>query len=55
MRPTNKVNAGGITATLAVVIAWAGQEFWQVTVPTEIGIAIAGILTYVIQYMVPDR
>ena len=55
MIPTRKVNAGGITASLAVVIAWSAKEFWQVEVPTEIGIAFAGILTYVIQYLVPDK
>ena len=53
--PTNKVNAGGITASIAVVIAWAAKEFWRIEVPTEIGIAIAGIFTYVIQYVVPDK
>ena len=55
MMPTNKVNAGGITASLAVVVAWAAKEFWRIEVPTEIGIAMAGILTYIIQYLVPDR
>ena len=55
MMPTNKVNAGGITASIAVVIAWSAKEFWRIEVPTEIGIAMAGILTYIIQYLVPDR
>ena len=53
--PTRKVNAGGVTASIAVVIAWAAKEFWRIEVPTEIGIAIAGIFTYVIQYVVPDK
>ena len=55
MYPTRKVNAGGVTASLAVVIAWSAKEFWRVEVPTEIGIAMAGILTYIIQYLVPDK
>ena len=55
MTPTRKVNAGGVTASVAVVIAWAAKEFWRVEVPTEIGIAMAGILSYIVAYMVPDK
>ena len=55
LAPTNKVNAGGITGAIAVVTAWAAKEFWRIEVPTEIGIAAASILTYVVQYMVRDR
>ena len=55
MTPTNKVSAGGITASLAVVIAWAAKEFWRVEVPTEIGIALAGVLSFVVSWFVPDR
>ena len=55
MKPTNKVNAGGVTASIAVVVAWAAKEFWRVEVPTEIGIAIAGIFSYAISWLVPDR
>jgi len=55
MTPTNKVSAGGITASLAVVIAWAAKEFWRVEVPTEIGIALAGVLSFVVSWLVPDR
>jgi len=55
MTPTNKVNAGGVTASIAVVIAWAAKEFWRVEVPTEIGIAMAGVLSYIVSWLVPDR
>lgn len=55
MIPTRKVNTGGITASLAVVVAWASNEFYHVEVPTEIGIAITGVLTYVFQYLVSDK
>ena len=55
MTPTNKVSAGGVTASIAVVIAWAAKEFWRVEVPTEIGIAMAGVLSFVVSWLVPDK
>ena len=53
--PTRKVNAGGITASLAVVIVWAAKEFARVEVPAEIAVAMTGILAYIVQYIVRDK
>ena len=55
MAPTRKVNAGGFTTSVAVVVAWSAKEFWRIEIPTEVGIAISGILVYVVQYLVPDK
>ena len=55
MMPSRKVNAGGITASLAVVIVWAAKEFARVEVPAEIAVAMTGILAYIVQYMVRDK
>ena len=55
MAPTRKVNAGGFTSMVAVVTAWAFREFLRVEVPLEVGLAMAGILVYVVQYLVPDK
>lgn len=53
--PERKVNVGGAMTALSTMIAWGLAEFAGITVPAEVGIAAAGFLTYVAQYLIPNK
>lgn len=52
--PTRKVTVGAFTGALMVVIAWAIKQWGHVDVPAEVAVAASGVLTFAVQYMVPD-
>ena len=53
--PDRKVNVGMFTGALAAIAAWAAAEFAGITVPAEIGIAASTVLSFIVQYMVPNK
>lgn len=54
MKPTNKVFAGALAGAVAVIIAWAAKAFGHTDMPPEIAAAVSTVLTFVVQYIVPD-
>ena len=52
--PETKVNVGVGMTFLSTIGAWLLAEFAGITVPTEVGIAIAGFLSFLAQYIVPN-
>lgn len=54
MRPTNKVGAGALAGAITAIGTWAAQAFGQVIVPAEIGIAVSTVITFAVQWLVPD-
>jgi len=52
--PTRKVSAGILAGAIVAVAAWASKSYAQVEIPTEIGMAITTIVTFVVQWTVPD-
>ncbi len=52
--PTNKVFAGAAAGALAAIIAWAVKAFGHTDVPPDIAIAITTLITFGVQYAVPD-
>lgn len=55
MRPDNKVVAGALAGALTVVIAWVLQAIWKISLPPEVAAAASTILTFAVQWTVPDR
>lgn len=54
-RPTRKVAVGGAAGALATIICWASSAFGGVEIPAEIAVAITALVTFGLQYAVPDK
>ena len=54
-RPDRKINVGVGMTFLSTIGAWLLAEFAGITVPTEVGIAIAGFLSFLAQYIIPNK
>ncbi len=54
MRPTNKVAAGALAGAIMAVLVWGVKAFAHVDMPAEIVVASSTIITFGIQYLVPD-
>lgn len=54
MKPTNKVLAGAAAGAVASIAAWGTKAFFGVDTPPEIAVAITTVLTFMVQYWVPD-
>lgn len=52
MTPDRKVTAGGLAGALAVIVAWAVEEFGGVTLPPAIVAAGTTVLTFGTSYFV---
>ena len=52
--PTNKVLAGALAGALAAILTWVVKTFAHQDVPAEIGVAVSTVITFAVQYMVPD-
>lgn len=53
-RPTTKVTAGALAGALTAIATWATAEFGKVVIPAEIGIAISTVITFAVQWVIPD-
>jgi hypothetical protein len=53
--PTAKVTAGVLAGAVAGIVLWAVKTFAHQEVPIEVGMAISTLLTFVIQYLVPEE
>ena len=54
MKVDQSVAAGGAGMLLVIVLTWASQTFWKVTIPAEVGMAIGGLIQLVITQVVPN-
>jgi hypothetical protein len=54
MKPTNKVIAGVLAGAVTTIGAWAARAFGGVELPGEVQGAITVVITFAVQYMVPD-
>lgn len=54
LRPSNKVALGAVTGAAVVILAWASQQFGKISLPAEIQGAFQVVLTFIVQYFVPD-
>jgi hypothetical protein len=55
MTPTNKVVAGVLAGAITTIGAWAARQFGGVELPAEVQGAITVAVTFVVQYLVPDK
>lgn len=53
-KPTNKVTAGVLAGAVMVVLVWATKTFAHTDVPAEVSVGLLTVVTFVVQYMVPD-
>lgn len=54
MTPTNKVVAGVLAGALTTIGAWAARQFGGVELTAEVQGAITVVITFLVQYVVPD-
>ena len=54
MKPQRKVLAGGIAGAVSSLTVWALQIFAGIDVPAEQAVAITTIITFIVQYSVPN-
>jgi flagellar hook protein FlgE len=54
-KPDRKVGVGAGMSGLAAVTAWAIGAYTQTQIPPEVAVAGAGFLTFVVQYLVPNK
>lgn len=52
--PTNKVTAGLFAGAVTALAAYSMKTFAKVDMPAEIGAAISMVVTFVVQWLVPD-
>jgi len=53
--PTNKVQAGILAGALAAIAAWALKTWGHTEMPAEIAVALSTVITFGVQYFVPDQ
>ncbi len=53
-KPTNKVAVGALAGAIVAVLAWASKAFAHVEIPAEVGVSLSAIITFGVQYFVPD-
>jgi hypothetical protein len=54
MKPTNKVAAGVLAGAIVGLIVWATKQFAKVEVPVEAASSLSVVVTFLVQYVVPD-
>jgi hypothetical protein len=55
MNPDRKVLAGAAVGGLVSVIAWAIETFSSVKLSADAAIGLTAALTFVVQYIVPNK
>jgi hypothetical protein len=55
MAPTRKVWSGLAVGQVAAIATWAASNFWQVIIPVEVAMPLAGLLITVVQFFVTDK
>lgn len=53
-RPSNKVTAGVLAGAITVIASWAFRQFVKVELPPEVAMAGQLVITFIVQYVVPD-
>lgn len=53
-RPSNKVTAGVLAGAITVIASWAFRQFVKVELPPEVAMAGQVVITFLVQYVVPD-
>lgn len=52
--PSRKVNVGIAANAVMVIAAWVGRTFYQIEIDAEVALAGAAIITFILQYIVPN-
>jgi uncharacterized membrane protein YGL010W len=54
MIPTNKVASGVVAGAIVGLIVWASKQFAKVDVPVEAASSLSVVVTFIVQWLVPD-
>lgn len=54
LAPQRKVMVGGLVSAVVAVLAWASKAYAGVEIPSEIAVALNGVLSFGASYMVPN-
>lgn len=54
MKPTNKVTAGALAGAIVGIATWAADAFAGVKVPAEVAVSMSVVVTFAVQWFVPD-
>lgn len=52
--PSRKVTVGLVAGAVMTIIAWASKAYAGVEIPAEVALAGATVITFILQYMVPN-
>jgi putative flippase GtrA len=54
LNPTRKVSVGALAGAISAITVWALDEFVGVKLPAEIAVACTVVITFIVQWIVPD-
>lgn len=52
--PNRKVTAGLMAGSIMTILAWASKTYAGVEIPAEVALAGATVITFIIQYAIPE-
>lgn len=52
--PSRKVTVGLVAGAFMTIIAWASDAYAGVKIPAEVALAGATVITFILQYMIPN-
>jgi hypothetical protein len=54
-QPSRKVTVGLVAGSVMTILAWCSKTYAGVEIPAEVALAGATVITFVLQYFVPDQ
>ena len=52
--PSRKVTVGLVAGSVMTILAWCSKQYAGVEIPAEIALAGATVITFCLQYFVPE-
>ena len=53
--PDTKVTAGVFAGGFSALVAWSLKTFADINMPPEVAIALATVVTFIVQWAVPNK
>jgi putative flippase GtrA len=52
--PDRKITVGLVAGSVMTILAWTSKQYAGVEIPAEVALAGATVITFILQYMVPN-
>ena len=52
--PDRKITVGLVAGSVMTILAWASKQYAGVEIPAEVALAGATVITFILQYAVPN-